>query len=401
MSPRGGIVGSVIAGVMLATSLSILINFNRPSPTPVATAPALATTSIAVATSTEVAVATTTGATTTATTTPKKTKVPIVSASAKAVPTSSQSQTATASASNEASSDDAVRIQSPYPTPPEDSSVVNDAAHAAVVNILCKSNGSVKPISGSGVIIDPRGVILTNAHVAQYILLSEDPAINLQCDVRTGSPARDEWTASVLYLPPVWVAAHADELNTEEPKGTGEHDYALLLIDSAVPGGTLPAQFPYLPFDTRQAIGFTGDQVLVASYPAEFLGGLQAENGLYAASSLTTIGDLLTFGENSVDVLSLGGVIEAQGGSSGGAVVNPWGRLIGIITTTSSGATTADRDLRAITLSYIDTDLKAQTGLDLNATLAGDLQQEQKTFDANLAPQMLQQYITRIEQSTQ
>jgi len=47
--------------------------------------------------------------------------------------------------------------------------------------------------------------------------------------------------------------------------------------------------------------------------------------------------------------------------------------LIGIITTTSEGVTTADRELRALTLSYIDRDLQEQTGLDIAAFLANDI----------------------------
>jgi hypothetical protein len=245
--------------------------------------------------------------------------------------------------------------------------------------------------------IDPRGVILTNAHVAQYVLLSENAQINLSCTIRTGSPAQGSWTAMVLYMPPVWVAAHYSELNTDKPTGTGEHDYALLLINGSANGTPLPQQFPSLPYDTRDGIGFAGDQVLVATYPAEFVGGMQTENNLFAASSIATIGQLLTFGQSTVDAISLGGIIEAQGGSSGGAVVNPWGRLIGIVTTTTEAASTADRNLRAITLSYISSDFKAQTGLSLSAFLAGDLASEQADFNTHTAPSLLSQYISKLQ----
>ena len=290
-----------------------------------------------------------------------------------------------------------VRLQNPYSTPPESSDAINTQARAALVNILCLSSGSVRPISGSGVIIDPRGVILTNAHVAQYVLLSENPAVNLSCAIRGGSPARDMWGASVLFIPPAWVAEHVKELNTQDQRGTGEHDYALLLIDRAVPGGALPVQFPYLPPDTRQAIGFTGDAVLVASYPAEFLAGPQAESSLYAYTSLTTIGQLLTYDTNTVDALSLGGVIEAQSGSSGGSVTNPWGRLIGLIATVSEGTTTASRDLRAITLSYINGDIRTQSGSDLATYLQGDLAARLQDFNTNTLPGLMAQYIKRLQ----
>ncbi len=256
-----------------------------------------------------------------------------------------------------------------------------------------RGGGSLAPISGSGVIIDPRGVILTNAHVAQYVLLSENQGIDLECQIRTGAPATAAWTADVLYIPPIWVNTHASEINTAHPTGTGEHDYALLRITGAVPGQNMPSLFPSVPFDTRDAIGFLGDNVLGASYPAEFLGGMAAENDLYPVSSVSPINQLLTFGTSTVDVIAIGGVIEAQSGSSGGPVLNAWGRLIGLITTTSDAPTTAGRDLRAITLSYINRDIQIQSGTDLVSFLSGDLTSEEADFNDNVAPALMQQYI--------
>ncbi len=297
------------------------------------------------------------------------------------------------------SSGDAVRIQNPYPFPPEAPETLNAAARGALVNILCMPRGgTLKPISGSGVIIDPRGVILTNAHVAQYVLLSQDKRIDLSCYVRVGSPAKVAWTPHVLYLPPVWVAEHAHEISAERPVGTGEHDYALLLIDTPTSGTPLPTPInvPFVPVDTREAIGFQGDTMLVASYPAEFVGGIAAQLNLYAASSFTTIKRLLTFGTSTVDAFSLGGIIEAQSGSSGGAVVNQWGRLVGLIATTSSGNTTAERDLRAITTGYVNRDLIAQTGRDLDAILRSDLTTLADSFNTNIAPDLIATFFRHL-----
>ena len=304
------------------------------------------------------------------------------------------------SSSASSSQDEAVRIQNPYATPAESFDQVNTDARDALVNILCepRGGGSLRPISGSGVLIDPRGVILTNAHVAQYVLLSESPQVDLMCFIRTGSPAQAEWSAAVLYIPPVWISAHASEILNAHPTGTGEHDYALLYITGSVSGNSLPASFPYLPIDTRPAIGFPGDTVLVASYPAEFVGGIAAQYDLYSASSVTTVKQLLTFETGSADLLSLGGIIEAQSGSSGGAVVNAWGRLIAIIATTSDGTTTEARDLRGVTLSYIDADLKVQSGFGLTATLQGDPAAETKNFNATLLPQLVHEYIGSLSQ---
>jgi len=275
------------------------------------------------------------------------------------------------------------RIDNPYDSAPLSFTVVNDIARSALVNILClTSGGLVRPISGSGVVIDPRGIILTNAHVAQYVLLADSGKIDLTCYVRTGSPAVSQWIPRVLYIPRAWVTEHAAEITEPHPLGTGEHDYALLYIDRSIDGSALPSSFSAISPDTREAIAFVDDQVLAASYPAEFLGGLAATNNLYAAGSITSIKQLLTFDTDSVDVMSLGGVIEAQSGSSGGAISNQWGRLVGIITTTSEAATTAERDLRGITLSYINRDIKAQTGNDLTSILGGDPKQGADTFES-------------------
>ena len=275
------------------------------------------------------------------------------------------------------------RVKRPYPFAPQPLGLINEETRLALVNILCAAkNDSLRPISGSGVIIDPRGVILTNAHVAQYVLLSKNPDVNLSCVIRGGAPARPLWNAEILFIPPVWVEEHANEITLTRATSTGEHDYALLRITGTSDGSQMPIGLAYLPPDTREAIGFIDDPVLVAGYPAEFIGGLMSQFNLFPVSSFTNIKDLLTFTKDTIDVLSLGGVIEAQSGSSGGPVTNAWGRLVGIITTTSEGATTAQRDLRAVTLSYINRDLTLQSGFDLQTTLGGDTAAQAAAFNS-------------------
>ncbi len=280
------------------------------------------------------------------------------------------------------------RIENPYTEPALPFATVNDRARAATVNILCiNPSGLLRPISGSGIFIDPRGVILTNAHVAQYVLLAQSGRVDLTCTIRTGSPAVAHWVPRVMFVPPVWVEKHAHEITSRNPVGTGEHDYALLVVGDSLNGEARPAAFPYLTVDTREAIGFVGDKVIASSYPAEFLGSLAAADNLFAASSITHIQKLMTFSSTSIDVISVGGVISAQSGSSGGAIVNAWGRLIGVISTMSNGVTTADRDLRAVTLSSISRDLKVQGGMDLDTVLkAVDPQTAAAIFGRDVAP---------------
>ncbi|MDP2648323.1 MAG: trypsin-like peptidase domain-containing protein [bacterium] len=289
------------------------------------------------------------------------------------------------------------RVENPYLFPAVSFDITNVAARNALVNILCMPHsGSLRPISGSGVIIDPRGVILTNAHVAQYVLLSESSQIDLSCQIRSGSPAVAKWIAGVLYIPPAWVQEHASEIALPNPKGTGENDYALLLIASDLDGVPTESDFPYLSVDTREGIAFVDDSILAASYPVEFAGGIAAQYNLYAASSVTSIKQLLTFDAGTIDLLSLGGIIEAQSGSSGGAVINAWGYLVGIIVTTSEGDTTATRDLRALTLSYINRDITAQTGKGLKDILAGSVYSEAQNFTRNVAPGLIDIYLKAL-----
>src|SRR3989344_7620809 len=69
---------------------------------------------------------------------------------------------------------------------------LNDTVRKSIVNIFCltKTVGVIEPITGSGVIIDSHGIILTNAHVAQYLLLRDYLVKDfLNCVIRGGSPA--------------------------------------------------------------------------------------------------------------------------------------------------------------------------------------------------------------------
>lgn len=266
------------------------------------------------------------------------------------------------------------KIESPYTSAPVPTDTLNTTTRAALVNILCIHSGKdLSSISGSGIIIDSRGVILTNAHIAQYVLLSEHPGMRISCSIRTGSPARPAWHASVLFMPTTWVTEHAKDISIQEPKSTGENDYALLYIDKSITTAPLPETFPFIQPDTREGIGFPGDIVLVASYPAGFLGSLEAQNRLGALSTIATIRQLYAFSDtHNADAFSLGGIILAQNGSSGGAVVNAWGKLVGLIVTSSAGATTAERDLRALSLAHINRSIIKETGSTLSARLSND-----------------------------
>ncbi|MBY0473353.1 serine protease [Patescibacteria group bacterium] len=281
-------------------------------------------------------------------------------------------------------------------------SVVNDAARAALVNIFCttKSGGSLYPISGSGVLITKNGVILTNAHVGQYFLLKDYVVPNnIDCRIRTGSPAQNTYRAELLYVPPAWINANASQIIAQTGMGTGQNDFAFLRITSSTdPSKALPAGgFPALAMTTDDAA--RDEPVLLAGYPAGFLSGITIETSLYISTALTQINEIFAFDDRgNADVVSLGGSVVAQAGSSGGAVVRRQdGALQGIITTetetpdptNSSGAnlkSTDTHDLHAITLGHIDRSLRDAGVGGIAKLLTGDLEAKAADFAKNIAP---------------
>ena len=268
---------------------------------------------------------------------------------------------------------------------------LNTQARAALVNILCTtySGGSFNPISGSGVIVDSRGIILTNAHVAQYLLLKDYPfANNIQCVIRSGSPAQPLYTAEVMYVPPEWVAANASQLTATHAQGTGENDYAFLRITGTVSlSVNMPASFPYLSLTS--AAPEIGAPTLLVAYPAGLLSGETIQMNLYSSSAVSTVQGLYSFdGAQNVDLVSLSGTVVSQTGSSGGALIGVGShKLLGIIATETTGATTADRQLNAVTTGFIDRALSKSGKGGLTAFLSNDPSQTAADFKANQQPQ--------------
>ncbi len=274
------------------------------------------------------------------------------------------------------------------PTKSEDH--VNNETRAALVNILCTPQVGISGISGSGVVVDSRGVILTNAHVAQFFLLRDylRPE-NITCVVRVGSPAQERYTATLLYLPPAWITANASQLKAAQAMGTGEDDYAFLIITGRTdPAATLPASFPRIEMD-RSYVD-TGQEMLLAAYPAGFLGSQTVQKSLYASSAIAYVTQLFSFNEGqNVDLFSIGGTIVSQGGSSGGAAVRlRTGTLSGIIVTETVAASTGERDLRAISLAHIDNSLAAAGKGGVISLLTGDIIAKAADFASKVAPSL-------------
>jgi hypothetical protein len=283
---------------------------------------------------------------------------------------------------------------SPSEPPIQSSAIIdlNTKVRQSIVNILCRTNvdGSLKAISGSGVIIDPRGVIITNAHVAQYFLIKNYAGPNsVDCAIRTGSPAKLAYTAELLFISPKWVTDNKNDIIEDEPLGTGENDYAFLLITGTTDGSTLPSSFPATDFSISDSDidRFTTIPHVVAGYPAGFLGGAEIERDLNVASAVSTIIDVFTFDKSTIDLISVGGSVVAQRGASGGGVVSgKTGKLVGLIVTTTDAPTTGERDLRAITIAHVERAMEAQSGKSIRGYLSGDLKDTLAEFNGTTYP---------------
>lgn len=258
----------------------------------------------------------------------------------------------------------------------------------ALVNVYCEhQNGNqIRVTTGTGFFIDTDGIILTNAHVAHFLLMDELIG-ETTCTIRTGDPAEPTYTADLLYISPSWVRDNAAVFNSQQPLGTGERDYALLYVTGGIDDAPMPGSFPALPFDTellrRSAVE---DRVYVAGYPAttQF-----AENGrapLVPRLSTTTIAELRTFGSNYADVFSIRGTSVGERGASGGPVLTTDGEVIGLISTKGDSAAFGTGALRAITLSYIDRTIEEETGFSLRQNLAGDLPYRASIFNQTMVP---------------
>lgn len=267
-----------------------------------------------------------------------------------------------------------------------DPETINAFAREATVNILCMTKTSgLSPISGTGIVITKEGVILTNAHVAQYFLLRDFREKDfVDCVIRTGSPAYPRYHAELVYISPTWIDVNKGLLKEQNPKGTGENDFALLRITSSIDGSPL-SEFTHIPVDIRENIDI-GEPVVLVSYPAGFLGGIAILQNLNAASANTTVQDLATFSENKIDVISVGGTVVSQKGASGGAVVDKYGTLIGIISISTEATTTGARKLFAVTPAYINRTLQSEIKIGLATLLSKDTTEFAKVFNNSTAP---------------
>lgn len=263
----------------------------------------------------------------------------------------------------------------------------------AIVNIFCTftTKDYIRTTTGTGFFIDPDGVIMTNAHVAQFLLMEGTEKFGkTECIVRAGNPAAPKYHAKLLYLPPAWIQKNATVINDAVPMGTGERDYALLYVSKSIDNSPLPAQFPALSFDPDLLpLSTRNDPVVAAGYPAENLIKNGPSADLVPIKANTTVSELYTFGSNYADIVSIRGSEVGAEGASGGPVLNDQGDVIGMIVTRGDDRNDGPGSLRAITISHVARTIKEETGFSLEENLGGNLPYRSQIFAETLTPFLL------------
>jgi S1-C subfamily serine protease len=272
----------------------------------------------------------------------------------------------------------------------------------AIVNIYCTSITSrqIRTTTGTGFFVHPSGVIMTNAHVAQFLLLEKTGVFGeTDCVIRNGSPASPRYKAELLYIPPAWVKANASLVDDKAPSGTGERDYALLYVISDMDDKPIMSSSTFPAFALNTDLlprSMTEATVVAAGYPAGSLLRDGTDTDLLARSAQTTISELYTFGSNYADVFALRGSIMGEQGASGGPVVAEDGRVIGIVTTRGDDARDGTGSLRAITISHVNRTITEETGFSLSSNLSGDIPYKANIFTTTMAPFLTELLVAEV-----
>ncbi|MEK7510633.1 MAG: serine protease [Patescibacteria group bacterium] len=251
--------------------------------------------------------------------------------------------------------------------PESDLGITLTKLRGAIVNIICTSKDpKVRSMSGSGVIFDSKGLILTNSHIAQYYLVRDAlPEGAISCTVRTGSPAQAAYKAEPVYVSSQWVAANPRTLASLGAKGTGEHDFAVLAITQSATPLPLPGSFAYMPLTKGETA--QGTELALGTYGAQALSSKQIQSSLFPTLVLAKVKNRFSFDNGRIDLLALTGSAASQQGSSGGAVANGRGELVGIVTTSTQTGDIASRETRAVTVAHMRASFKADSGEDFDS----------------------------------
>jgi len=148
-----------------------------------------------------------------------------------------------------------------------------------------------------------------------------------------------------------------------------------------------PRSFPSIDVNTETEAVDIGDRVTVAAYPGIQTADFDIAKRTKLETDRTTVRNVFTFQRTSVDVFSTNDTHVAQRGSSGGGIFKG-DELVGLIVTTSPGSSPATLVINALTLDYVDRDLREETGKSLASYLSEDAQDLVQTFQTSVGPRL-------------
>ncbi|MDQ5912055.1 MAG: hypothetical protein QG568_268 [Patescibacteria group bacterium] len=247
-------------------------------------------------------------------------------------------------------------------------------AEDALVNIFCSQkivvNGKMtnqrRTITGSGVLIHRDGTVLTNAHVAQFPLLSESNP-NVVCLARFGNPASGSIGMKVSFISPEWVKEYGKYINTEGAPQTGSSDFALLKLDLISLNKVQKEQLS--PITVQKTLPNQGDSIYSLSYPADILGTKGVSSLLPQQKEILSVNRIYSVGVTPNDVIETTASTAGQRGSSGGAILNAQGQLIGTITTIVNSNIPTKTLIRAMTIGHTDFELTKFSNINLDQVI--------------------------------
>jgi hypothetical protein len=240
-----------------------------------------------------------------------------------------------------------------------------------VVNIYCtfRRGNKTQTVSGSAVRLE-KDIYLTNAHVAEYIMLenyftekelSSNTLLTPSCTLRELSPAQGGASAEIIFLPTSWVHKNITNLKQINPTGTGEHDYALVReVKNTVNKLKTNVSLPLAKKEIKKE-----EEVFLIGYPIFDQGSIK--NNLRKVSEKVGIEKIFSFGGKKVDTFNTGNTTLAHLGSSGGAVITLEGELAGIMVATVNKAETNAKEIKAIGINYIERNILKESGKTLDS----------------------------------
>lgn len=255
-----------------------------------------------------------------------------------------------------------------------------------LVNTVCveRTGNAISVSTGSGVIVSPSGIVLTNAHVAQFFLI-QDYDNSVDCAIYKENIPTYGYEAEILYISENWIKENYESFREKTARGTGEDDYAILrIIKNTNPSLSLPAEFPFANVVISDSVEI-GDEVVAAGYPGGPISLFELTKSRKLVTAVLSVLDVFTFGGNNPDIFTVTRSEVGAKGSSGGGVFKENTEnsldLIGIIVTTDG--TNGNAKINAITTSYINRDISKETGNKLSYYLSGNLSSKSTSFKNN------------------